>query len=131
MPGDLLAERKRRWQALHDPASAQRRVFLVSCAEEQQENAAANPAPPYPEEKEARIETALRSYEQQCRHAEWLDDDSLPFVDVYTGTEIFAAAFGCDVYRHEGSNPSARTPRAGTKLSGLPDACARATRECP
>jgi uroporphyrinogen-III decarboxylase len=38
---------------------------------------------------------------------EWLEDDSIPYLDVYTGTEIFAEAFGCQVYRPEDNMPFA------------------------
>ncbi len=39
--------------------------------------------------------------------AEWLRDDTVPYLDVYTGTEIFAEAFGCEVYRAADNMPFA------------------------
>jgi hypothetical protein len=37
----------------------------------------------------------------------WLEDDTLPHLDMLTGTEIFAEAFGCAVYRPVDNNPFA------------------------
>ncbi len=51
---------------------------------------------------------ALRDYEAQCERLEALDDDNVPSVEVHTGTQIFAAAFGCPVHIFEGSNAGAR-----------------------
>ena len=50
---------------------------------------------------------AVRNYEQWSERLEVLDDDAVPYVKVTTGTQVFAAAFGCPVRRIEGSNPVA------------------------
>jgi hypothetical protein len=39
--------------------------------------------------------------------AEWLADDFIPSLDYYTGTEIFAEAFGCPVHRTDDNMPFA------------------------
>jgi hypothetical protein len=69
-------------------------------------------APPrphlWPEMKQERIEWALRLYETRRARAEWLADDMVPGLLVTTGTEIFAAAFGCPVVRPEDDMPFAR-----------------------
>lgn len=49
----------------------------------------------------------LRDYEARLRWHEALDDDSVPYVKLNTGTQLFAAAFGCPVHRYEDSNPCA------------------------
>jgi hypothetical protein len=51
---------------------------------------------------------ALRNYEIMCEQMLWLDTDRIPYLDVYTGTEIFAEAFGCGTYQPDGSMPHAR-----------------------
>ena len=54
-----------------------------------------------------RIDWALRKYEMQMKQLNWLNDDKVPYLDVYTGTEIFAEAFGCKVQRPENDMPFA------------------------
>lgn len=49
----------------------------------------------------------LRDYEDRLRWHEALDDDSVPYVKLSTGTQLFAAAFGCDVHVYEDSPPAA------------------------
>jgi hypothetical protein len=57
---------------------------------------------PNPRENRARRDWMRRNYEWHLARTEWLDDDSLPCLDVFTGTEIFAEAFGCPVHRPAG-----------------------------
>jgi hypothetical protein len=63
----------------------------------------------------------LRDYEQRLRWHEALDDDSVPFVKLSTGTELFAAAFGCPVHIYEDSPPCAlplvTTPEEADRLA--------------
>ncbi|OQA42164.1 MAG: Uroporphyrinogen decarboxylase (URO-D) [Chloroflexi bacterium ADurb.Bin325] len=49
----------------------------------------------------------MERYEERLRYHEALDDDSVPYFMLSTGTEIFAAAFGCGVHLYEDSPPSA------------------------
>lgn len=58
---------------------------------------------PYREDIENRIDWAVRRYENQTEAMEWLDDDTLPYIAPYTGTEIFAEALGCKVH-YSGDN---------------------------
>jgi len=46
-------------------------------------------------------------YTRRMYNLTWLEDDTLPFLDVYTGTEIFAEAFGCRVFRPDNDMPFA------------------------
>jgi len=46
-------------------------------------------------------------YEGMLKWHDALDDDSVPYVRLPTGTELFAAAFGCPVVVHEDSPPFA------------------------
>jgi len=81
---------------------------------------------PNPDRMEDRFAWSLAAWRRQAGMMEWLDDDALPFLDPYTGTEIFAEAFGCPVRRPENHMPfalprirdsaglrSLRRPRAG------------------
>jgi hypothetical protein len=51
---------------------------------------------------------AVRNYRLWCEQLQVLGDDSVPYVSVTTGTQVFAAAFGCQVYCSQDTNPSAR-----------------------
>ena len=62
---------------------------------------------PFPDLISERIDWSWRKYQIQCEQTQWLADDSLPFLDIYTGTEIFAEAFGCRVHRPSGDMPFA------------------------
>ncbi|MCL2351162.1 MAG: hypothetical protein FWC55_01380 [Firmicutes bacterium] len=53
---------------------------------------------PYPENGEKRFEWALNAYRKDMEALSWLNDDKIPPLRPYTGTEIFAAAFGCKVH---------------------------------
>jgi len=90
-------------------------------------------APPrphlWPEKKAERIEWAWRLYEQRMARAEWLMDDMVPGLLVTTGTEIFAAAFGCPVLQPEDTMPYARpiiTEAAQVAALRVPDISAPA-----
>lgn len=54
------------------------------------------------------VPAGLDRYERMCRYAEALGDDSVPRVFVSTGTQVFAAAFGCPVHIPVDSPPFAR-----------------------
>jgi hypothetical protein len=67
------------------------------------------PRPPlWPDKKRERIDWVIKRYEDLSQRAQWLNDDMIPHIDMLTGTEIFAEAFGCKVYRPEGEMPFAR-----------------------
>jgi len=42
-------------------------------------------------------EWIIRKYHIMMDNLDWLDDDTIPYLDMLTGTEIFAEAFGCKV----------------------------------
>jgi hypothetical protein len=62
---------------------------------------------PWRELRDERVAWAWRKFERQVARAEWLHDDSLPFLDMRTGTEIFAEAFGCPVHFPDDNMPFA------------------------
>jgi len=98
----LIAARKARWQSFYDLSSPLRYLLLVNDAD-------LLPPRPLPnlDLKKERIEWAWLVYQQRLQALEWLDDDRIPFLDVYTGTEIFAEAFGCPVQRSDDKMPFA------------------------
>ena len=100
---DGLEARKRRWLAFLDMSLPPSHVFQIAYPPDDL------PRPqPWPDKKAERIEWAWQTYQRQMARAEWLRDDSLPYLDVYTGTEIFAEAFGCQVHRPEDNMPFAK-----------------------
>jgi len=57
--------------------------------------------------KQERIDWSKRTYEWQIKNTGLYDDDSLPYVFPATGTEIFAEAFGCEVFYPDNNMPFA------------------------
>ena len=53
---------------------------------------------PYPELIEQRMDWAIKNYYHNMENMAWLDDDNIPYLAPYTGTEIFAEAFGAKVH---------------------------------
>jgi hypothetical protein len=99
---DNIAARKQRWIDFYDPSKPPTRLFWIH------EFSELGPRPwPYPEMIAERIEWSWRKYQIQRAQIEWLADDSLPFLDVYTGTELFAESFGCTVHYPDNDMPFA------------------------
>ena len=59
------------------------------------------------ENKQKRIDWAKRLYDWQVKNTESYEDDSLPYLNPLTGTEIIAEAFGCEVRYPENNMPFA------------------------
>jgi hypothetical protein len=100
-PSVRFTERKRRWVDFMDLSLPPRSLFLIDVQGGQERPW------PFPENRRARIDWALTAYERNMGIAEWLEDDRVPCLSVYTGTEIFAEAFGCRVHRPEDNMPFA------------------------
>ena len=101
----IIEQRKGRWRDFYDMSAPHRHLFLIRYSEQSLH------APlPVPENRQARIDYALAQYEQDLARAEWLDDDTVPYMYGMTGTEVFAEALGCDVhfYPTNDQNPVAR-----------------------
>lgn len=97
-----LAERRTRWRDAIAAPGTGRRLLLVEIADPD------NPRPPlHPDREEERIEWAWEKYRRQSARLETVADDRVPYLDCLTGTEIFAAAFGCEVDYPDHSNPFA------------------------
>lgn len=95
--------RKQRWLDFYDPNKSVHRVFIIYYTPD----LGARPWP-RPDLKAERIEWAWKKYQIQMDQLAWLDDDSIPYLDIYTGTEIFAQAFGCKVVYPDNDMPFAR-----------------------
>jgi len=112
---ERIEERKRRWREFYDMAAPPRHVFLVRCNEPMSERPL-----PHPGNGQERIEWAWEKYRRDLERVRWLDDDTIPHLDVFTGTEIFAEAFGCEVHRPGNDMPFARPMiRDASEISGL------------
>ncbi len=112
-----IERRKQRWaELLEKPTGGRKFVFRIGVR---------TPEPPpvvraLPWLKAERIEYAWQAYLRMIERAEWLDDDLVPYLPVSTGTEIFAEALGCEVYRPDDNNPFAipfvKTARDAARL---------------
>ena len=111
-----ISLRKARWRDFIHGNPCVPRLFLIRHDPEPE------PRPwPHPDNVADRIEYAWREYERQMGRATWLDDDSLPRLSPYTGTEIFAEAFGCRVYRSDDTMPFALPLiQNASQVAGLP-----------
>jgi hypothetical protein len=99
-----IEQRKQRWtDLLENSGSGQRFVFVIRYRDPD-----APQAPKFwPDKKRERIEWAWQLYNYQCARSEWLADDQIPYLNMVTGTEIFAEALGCQVYRPDDNMPFA------------------------
>ena len=94
MPNDSrITDRKARWEHFYDLSSDTRFMLVIHFTENLPERPLPNPG-----WKAERIEWAWMAYRRQMEALDWLDDDRVPFLDPYSGTEIFAEAFGCPVH---------------------------------
>ncbi|MBN1584710.1 MAG: hypothetical protein JXA89_28650 [Anaerolineae bacterium] len=97
-----IKERKERWIDFLANREHPQHVFMIDYASDRED-----PPLPWREFEQERIEWAWRHYERQMARVTWLVDDTLPYLNVRTGTEIFAEAFGCPVYYPEDNMPFA------------------------
>jgi hypothetical protein len=101
MSESALQARKQRWLEFYDLASPRRLATLIRYAPD------LPPRPlPMPDRITERIEWIWMNYEYHLRRMDWLDDDTLPCLDMLTGTEIFAEAFGCRILYPQDNNPA-------------------------
>ena len=97
-----IDDRKRRWLRFYHRAQPVSYMLLINL----ESDGPGRPGP-HPDKQQDRVDWAWGQYCEQMDRATWLDDDFLPHLDVYTGTEVFAEAFGCAVHRPEDDMPFA------------------------
>jgi Uroporphyrinogen decarboxylase (URO-D) len=90
---DIITFRKQRWLDFYDLSRPAQPLYLIRFQTELETR-----PKPWPGNLPERIGWAWAKYQRQLEQLHWLEDDTLPHLDVYTGTEIFAAAFGCRVH---------------------------------
>ncbi len=56
---------------------------------------------------ETRGQLGAELFRNDCRMLELVDDDRVPWLHVWSGTAVFAEAFGCPVFKKDGFAPSA------------------------
>jgi hypothetical protein len=97
-----IEHRKKRWLDIFDRTKPDIHLFFIRYYP-------GLPARPWPvpENYEARISWAIEKYRIQMNNLEWLKDDTIPYLDVFTGTEIFPEAFGCSIVYPENDMPFA------------------------
>ena len=103
MDNELLV-RKNRWKDLYVPeGDKQKFIYLIGypceedCGWEHQ----------WRDRMKQRTEVAWKTYCAQMKHYQEVPDDTLPFLNIWTGTEIFAEALGCKVKKPEDNMPFA------------------------
>jgi len=94
---------KQRWCDFFDWNKSVSHVYRVDLEEYKKDHKII----PNPENEAERVEFALSKYNRLCDKTEWLEDDTVPYLDFYTGTEIFAEAFGSKVHRTADNMPFA------------------------
>lgn len=100
---NTIAVRKKRWQDFYSMDGKKSFMIVV-------EYEGGVPTRPqlWPEKKKERVDWILGKYEDLVQRTQWLQDDTIPYLDLLTGTEIFAEAFGCQVHRPADDMPFAR-----------------------
>jgi len=87
----IIKSRKERWIDLYSDRKKPGAIIFIN------QNYGVHHPLPYPENKDKRIECSLNTYKTQMDYLEYVDDDRIPCVSPYTGTELFAGAFGCKI----------------------------------
>lgn len=100
---NTLEARKQRWSKFMAMDPEVKITYIVNCAEDSPTH------PPFwPKmKKQEWLDYALRLYDLQTERMEWLLDDTIPHLDLLTGTEVFAETMGCKVHRGEDQMPFA------------------------
>jgi hypothetical protein len=100
---ETIERRKSRWLEFYRPDASIRRLYWIHCYPSLPDRPW-----PLPDLIDERIDWSWQKYQLLHQRLDWLEDDSLPFLDIFTGTEIFAEAFGCQIYYPDNDMPFAR-----------------------
>ena len=97
-----IQKRKQNWIEFYDLTGNVNRLLMINCSEIESQR------PPFWWEKiPERTEWAYETYQKRVESLEWLHDNTVPFLSMLTGTEIFAEAFGCSVHKPDDMPPFA------------------------
>ena len=109
-----IAQRIQKWNDLYANNGRQNSLFLIEMEDYLPER-----PPLWRSKKQERLDWILKKYELQLKAMESLEDDRVPYLDMLTGTEIFAECFGCQVMQPENNTPfaSAAVFNAGQAIS--------------
>ncbi len=89
-----ITERKQAWVDFLGDKFSSRYLFVINYLPDTIERPLL-----WPDRKEDRINWAYKKYTLHMERIKWLSDHSVPFLDIASGTEIFAEAFGCRIHR--------------------------------
>ena len=99
---DEITRRKQNWVEFADPKSGVRRLLVISYSEGM---------PPRPmlwwELLREREDWSYNTYMKKFEDVSYIPDNTIQFLSMITGTEIFAEAFGCRVHYPDNNNPFA------------------------
>jgi hypothetical protein len=111
-----IRKRQQRWERFVKPGAAPGFMFMVRCNDPEMPPKVA----PWPSLQKERVEWIWKTYQRQRDGAAWLEDDFIPHLNMLTGTEIFAEAFGCQVHRPQTNMPFALPLiRTAPEVAGL------------
>lgn len=97
-----IAERKKKWNSFMSGASDAENVLLLSYFE------GLGDKPFVKDSNYGQLtDWIVKKYYAMKNNVSWLDDDAIPYLDLVTGTEIFAETFGCKVVYPQNNNPFA------------------------
>lgn len=97
-----IKRRKQSWIDFANPKSNVTRLLTVDYSESM-------PARPllWWENAGERVQWSYERFSRQMEGLTWLNDNTIPYMSMITGTEIFAEAFGCNVHKPLDNNPFA------------------------
>ncbi|MBN2047266.1 MAG: hypothetical protein JW750_05445 [Anaerolineaceae bacterium] len=91
---ESIAEKKEKWLSFYELGSCQRFLLQITIEDSHRQQ---RPYP-RPDNTAERMSWTLQNYERWLKRSEWLFEDTIPFLDLNTGTELFAEVFGCHVH---------------------------------
>ncbi len=100
---ERIEKRKARWRAFYEGDPKVRHIYAMYYYGDYTNR----PLITSHEDYEHTIDWRVNKYFEMVKGLDWLDDDTIPYLDMLTGTEIFAAAFGCPVHYFENDMPIA------------------------
>jgi len=116
---DRIAERTERWLSFFKPDAPPGILYIVR--EKLEEPGMAPYVQPNQADRTKWMDHIKWTYGYYLRRMGWWDDDLVPHLNMITGTEIFAEAFGCPVYRPANDMPFAQpcvsTPADAARLA--------------